>query len=333
MKPNCIKKIKIEQRQTYSPMFLITNLTEMIFSNKRQSALQITKVYCGKMASTMTTLVMAIVFIFSAHAHLSANNTYECSYENTEDTAMFKTAKEVLDNLKNAKGILPSEAPRLKMYKFRGSGKLASMHLKKGEIHLDIETFKLCQEMGSDSLNGLAFLLGHELGHFIHAHGGVNHNIEDEGGNNAMRFAAVRAVNEEFNATREFEKRMSDALFQYRETHDEAEADFEGAFLGYLAGYDTREAGKTFLRRAYQKFGISSSQGYPSLEERLIIIDKTTADLSKVTPIFELAKYLVSIGQYADAIPLLEQISTKFESPEIYNNLAVSQVLQILSVF
>lgn len=281
-----------------------------------------------KPKSIISSFIIAFLIINASYSNLFANE-----YTIDEDTRMFQTTQEVLNNLKKAKGILSTEAPLLKMYKFMGSGKLASLHLQKGEIHLDTETYILCREMGKDSLNALAFLIGHELGHFIHTHGSVNHNIEDEGARGVMRSASVRSLNQEFKVSKKFEKRMSDAIFLYSETHDEAEADFEGAFLGYLAGYDTKKAGKVFLKRAYKKFSLKGAKGYPSLKERLTIIDKTSADLARFTPIFELSKYLVSVGNYADAIPLLQQISRKFESAELYNNIAVAQFLQLMNVF
>lgn len=278
-------------------------------------------------------LLLALFIIFNNQ--YVDKNTISVSSETDQ---MKSVASEVLNSLKQAKGILPAEAPILSnVYRFRGGGKLASMYLDKGEIHLDSKTYRICRSMGADSLNALAFLLGHELGHFINKHGGINHNIEEAVPESMTQFAAIRNVVhtvQSDNSTSEFDRKLNDALIEYRETHDEAEADFEGAFLGYLAGYRTVEAGREFLKRAYKNLDIdTSTTGYPTLSERLAIVNKTSRELERLTPIFELSQYLTAIGQFADAIPLLEGVLEKFQSPEIYNNLGVLQLLHVQTLF
>lgn len=249
---------------------------------------------------------------------------------NKENEIMLSTAQQVLNDLKRSKGILPHEAPIVKsVFRFGTDSKIATV--EGGEICLDSKTYLLCRGMGKDSLNALAFILGHELGHFINKHDKVGHNILP--GIEHRSFDRVTNNDSDIRGT-DFKLRLQKALDEFGETHGEAEADFEGAFLGYLSGYQTLDAGKELLTIAYKEFSLDTlTAGYPSLDQRIEIINNTKSELEQLTPLFELSKYLTATGQYADAIPLLECVLEKFQSPEIYNNIGVIQLLHIQSLF
>ncbi len=248
---------------------------------------------------------------------------------------MQATSERILNDLKRAKGILPDEPPRLVVKQLRGSQKIAVMSLEKNEIQLDILTYNICRNMGADSLDALAFIIGHELGHFIHQHGSINHNIEAamsadlENSDIDSSFSnAANGANVKLN--------FSDLSKLYNGSYNEAEADFEGGFLGYLAGYNPMQAGKELIRRAYAHPFMNMNnvtKGYPTLQERLAIIENTASDLARLTPLFEMANYLVALEQYEDAIPYLEKILLKFKSREIYNNIGVIYLMETLRLF
>ncbi len=304
--------------------------------------------------SHLIIFTLILLFYLSNSKIILANHSGS-SHDHTEKTLLVDTeldeevtaaelaqmqsiAADVLNDLKKAKGILATEAPNLIVKKFVGSQKIAVMKMDEGEIHLDVLTYKICRKMGADSLNGLAFILGHELGHFIHGHSEINHNIIDEI-NDEISSTQMRKVVTS-NTTEESEpglrEGLSNAIRAYRDTYDEAEADFEGGFLGYLAGYEPMNAGKDFLKRVYSNRLMNLNEttaGYPSLNERINIVENTGEELNTLTPLFEMSNYLMAIEQYEDAIPYLEKVLEKFQSREVYNNIGVIYLLETLRIF
>ena len=282
--------------------------------------------------------LLPLVFLLLLCTHVKAETDPQPILAKVNMNQMNRTANKVLNDLKMAKGILASEPPFIKVRRFTGSLKLAIYYRERNEIHLDSLSYEIMRAMGQDSLNALAFMLGHELGHYINKHKKINHAIK-EAAPELMQTARVRNLSDEINkvnANTDFNKKLESAIVDYSDTHDEAEADFEGGFLGYLAGYKPMEAGKEFLRRAYDHPFMNLTKktpGYPSYDERLEIINKTTSELQELIPVFEMANYLVALEQYQDAVPYFEKIIRKFQSRELYNNIGVSMMLEILRLF
>lgn len=241
---------------------------------------------------------------------------------------MLAISKQVLNDLKKSKGIFPEDKPHLSLETLPEGKKIAVIDVKDGSILLDPKTYLIARSLGKDSLNALAFILGHELGHYIHQHGIINHHVE------STAPQAVQINSDAMNQTMAVE--FQDKVEESNKVYNEAEADFEGAFLGYLAGYQPSRAGKKLLSKIYNDPGMNlndAGPGYPTLAQRLEIISKTEREITELTPYFDLANYLMSIGQYQDAIPYLEKVLEKFQSREIYNNIGVLQILESLRIF
>lgn len=288
----------------------------------------------------MRIFLVALLCIFSTASFTSFTIFKTPKSSKLTEDQITSIANNVLSDLKIAKGILPTEPPSLRVKTFQGSadGVLASFDRFKNEILLDTKSYNIMRRMGKDSLDALAFLLGHELGHYIHSHRVVNHNITHAAPGLASSEEITKAMEVMPMETtqQEFKQKLDAAIWNYDSTHEEAEADFEGGFLGYLAGYEPMAAGKEFLRKAYDHPFMNLTKetpGYPSFDERLEVIENTTKELETLIPIFEMANYLIAIEQYYDAIPYLERVLDKFQSREVYNNIGVATILEILTLF
>ncbi len=274
------------------------------------------------MKSFVCTLMISLYLIHGAFCNIELN------VDSIKVQEMQVVAEKVLSELKAAKGILDREPPRIEVKQFSGGVKIASMNYDQGLINLDIRTYNICNTIEEGHLNALSFIIGHELGHYIHKHGAINH-IDEPSETKAFALAGTEAKSTHPG----FPNRYQLAIREYAATHNEAEADLEGAFLGYLAGYQPMEAGISLLNKVYSDTlgGLTSNTpGYPSLEDRIAIVKNTAEEMAKITPLFEMAKYLTAVGQYADAVAYLEEVAVKFKSREVYNNIGVLHIFHIL---
>ena len=194
----------------------------------------------------------------------------------------------------------------------------------KKNIKIDPEVLSICQTFGKDSLNALAFLLGHELAHHYQGHG-----ID---------------LLKDFN-TREFSFKnnliyKSDSSGYYRKKADalkrETNADLIGGFKSHIAGYNSLPIAPKLmdiLYRYYNKDTIETS--YPSLVERKNMCIKQIEKLEKYKAIFDGASYAMFSGYYKGAINAylyILEANNGFKSREIYNNLGLAYMLEAFSI-
>ena len=127
---------------------------------------------------------------------------------------MDKVATKIVTKLYQTIGNKIFLQPDVKIVNCLESGNCAGARYRKRHnvIELEDELYKVCRNFGKDSLNALAFILGHELGHYYSAH-------DPEGG---LGFNAPNYQKE-------------------NNTEREHLADIHGIFNAYLAGYDTRK--------------------------------------------------------------------------------------------
>lgn len=276
-----------------------------------------------------------ICFLFLTFLCFKGNSAPYADTDSLSVEEMNQIASNILNKLKAAKGILPDEAPTIRVIPFIGNVKIAVMRYDEGLIDLDTRTFKISQTVSKGRDNALSWILGHELGHYIYKHGQINHfdkpsrasvrrNVGSNAPSNQTRHPGFGSATTNVNET------IIDAFVK---TQNEGEADFEGAFLAFLAGYQPMSAGKELIEKLYSDTlgGLTANTpGYPSLEDRKKIIEETSFELAKLRPKYESAKYLSAIGKYADAATLLEDISRKFQSQEVYNNIGVLHILHSL---
>ncbi len=253
--------------------------------------------------------VVAILFFFFFHQTISASDGEE-------------TCQDVFRSLKATKGLTQSQAPYLKMVKQLPNPDLSMAMALGDSIYVDVETYKICREMGSDSLNALAFILSHELAHFLKKHTLRNRFLLDT---EKQKSRALMSVMEA--PTRSQKKDIKSLVKSYQIRKNETEADLEAGFISYVAGFNSLSAGARFLEAAYQHFGLKREGGnYASLEERKLMVKEVAQQLDSLLLLYDVGNMAIVGGHKAYADLCYEQIISQCASPEILNNMAVARL-------
>lgn len=115
---------------------------------------------------------------------------------------------------------------------------------------------------------------------------------------------------------------------------DEAAADLFGGFFGQIAGYNVLLNGKEGLKEIYEHFKLPKEiKGYPSLDDRIEIIDSNIEKANKLTTLFNLGNVLLMLGKYNEAKMCFEDIlRNNFTSREIFNNIGLVYLLKGISI-
>lgn len=114
----------------------------------------------------------------------------------------------------------------------------------------------------------------------------------------------------------------------------ETQADLFGGFFGQIAGLNTLSFGEEVIREVYDVYGLKKEiKGYPSLNERIQIINSKIDEVNNLAKIFEIGNVLLRLGEYELAKKCFQEILNKgFTSREIYNNLGLVYLLYGISI-
>jgi len=189
--------------------------------------------------------------------------------------------------------------------------KAAVYYSSKNCIEFENDAYLVCRSMGKDSLNAIAFLLGHELGHFYRNHG-------------FLTSSANAYVNTELGEKLANEKLAADTTIKY-----ETEADEFSCFYIKMAGYSIENA-SSFIKEIYKEYKLQDKKNnYPSLSDRCLIADNAQAKMSELNSVFQMANVLSMQNEFANAAILYRYILSKnFGSREIKNNLGICYAMQ-----
>lgn len=254
-----------------------------------------------------------------------------------ENSTKYRIVRTVFDRLARVGNRVP---PRLhilkaddrdnKLFVSLGIDKFTQIRVNVEEkfVAMDEELVDLMAGLGSDRErdNALAFLLGHELAHYA---------VSESSGFAADRTTAMlQAV-----CVGQKEKKQRDACITKLNQNGmadkmerEARADRLGSWSAVEAGYEPFPAAELAIRAIYKRYYMDSGpSGYPTMEERITIVNQVRDYLAEKKPYFDAATLLVTIGRYHEASRLFEYLSRDFQSRELLNNAGVANTLAALA--
>ena len=218
---------------------------------------------------------------------------------------MQNNAECILQELYESTGNYQIAEPQIKIVD--SEDKIASYSYRKNMIVIEQKAIEVCRSFGKDSLNALAFIIGHEL---AHAYKGKEKNH-----NNQTSFLAY------------------DRHFQ-ADVREEKLADIQGAFNAYLAGFDTVDILSKLIEALYKKYDLIDKQiyGYPQLKERMKTSQEVENIVDTLIRVFESANYLTALGHYEIATEYYNYILQYYIGKELLNNQGVLKILSALEV-
>ena len=169
-------------------------------------------------------------------------------------------------------------------------------------IYIEDITLQICRQLGQDSINGLSFILGHELSHFLKKN---DHTTKG------------------FALGDEKDHLSKDA---------ESRADQQGLFLAEQAGFNASKVYQLLLNNIYKKYNLEGcNNDYPFLEERLRAAETVAMDIKRLHSIFNFANDLILLQEYQWAEKILNSIRTMYDGYEVRYNLALTMFLQAIN--
>lgn len=228
------------------------------------------------------------------------------------DSYKYKVAKEIFDDLIQAKGDKRLQEPEFIMNKKERY--VAFMDGKKTRIGLEEKAYDICVSYGADSANAIAALLGHEITHYYEKH------------NWGSEFASAYTSMEISEDVKNISGKQMKAV-------NETEADYLGGFLAHSAGYNTFGIMPAFLTDVYEAYGLSNViPGYPSLDDRAKLAIEAEAKMQELVGIYQTANHLVVLQEFEEADKYFTFILKDFQSREIYNNAGVNAAMAALKL-
>jgi hypothetical protein len=269
--------------------------------------------------------IYILIFLF---ALVNLNHTH--AQDSSQDIE--KLCFEIFNKLKEAKGLNSNDLPSLSIVSRLPRDlnlTMAMANSETGEITLEKRTAQMSLDsLGSEGINGIAFLLAHEISHFVEKHK-VRHEYILSG-------AAELAIDESIpdNSLDAIAKKYNQIASKYQIRANESEADLEAGFMCYLAGYHSKTAGADFLKSAYKKFNIPNPEdgNYPTLAERMEITKRAGNQLDTLIKVYNMANYLNFLEEFELSSICYEYISKIYKSKEILNNKGVLYLKQAIQL-
>ena len=189
---------------------------------------------------------------------------------------------------------------------------------KKKTIYIENKVINLFKN-NPDYDHIMAYLLSHELAHHYLNHAWMK-NID---------FAYSST-----DAARSVTNYLIDQTDGGQRKEDETQADVFAGFYAKISGYDALNFGKMCLNKIYSEYKVPEEiPGYPSLDERIEIIQSNITKTNELAEIFYIGNLALVVGDYSLANNCYNEIwNNNFSSREIFNNLGVTSLLKAISL-
>lgn len=177
------------------------------------------------------------------------------------------------------------------------------------ELFLDEKLYDICRSFGPDSLAALSIVLGHELTHYY--------------GKHADWFGFAQLVN----------RRQPTAVQAQQTQVLEAQADIQGVYRAFLAGYDAYRLAKPLYTAIYSTYRLPDQMtGYPSRSERIRMMDEQAHKASTLAIAFDTGLFFLLKREYANAQRCFEFVSEEVPTKELLNNVGLCLLLRVAQV-
>lgn len=170
--------------------------------------------------------------------------------------------------------------------------------VRKDTLRFNYETVDTCFKYLQDTSqvnNIIAYILGHEISHYIHK--------DKIGGYACALHTKQKLVDTKTDSLRQIE----------------LQRDKEGHFYARVAGFRPNQMISTFFDKIYPQL-VEENNLYPSQKERLKSIEDTYTEADRLYHIFEADNFLVLFGYYEEAAMAYEYLIQHFPSREMYYN-------------
>jgi tetratricopeptide (TPR) repeat protein len=238
---------------------------------------------------------------------LKPDSSIEYSTKNLNHTKEFQHILSIYTRLVQARGDFRYPIPAL--FLREEEAYVASINYSDLAITIEKKAYDVCRKFGDI---GLAFLLAHELTHYYEKHAWKSDFTQELSG---------------LDVTTNL-KSIEDQVL------NETQADYLGGFLAYSAGFGLFDKSSEVIDSLYAAYKRPEKlMGYPSKTDRIKMAEKSAQKVMQMAEIFDVANYMVAVGQYDSAIQLYKHLLMQYQSREIYNNIGHVAVLQALTYF
>ena len=193
---------------------------------------------------------------------------------------------------------------------------IASFYPLENKIEIGLEFVKLARTFKSDSSLVIAHILSHELAHVI---------LQQ---NDFIKKIGSGYASKEYNQKlKKLNQVLIDSVY-------ERQADEYAMFFSYMSGYKTSRIAPLVLDSIYSHFHLRDKDlsRYPSLLERKLIVSNSVNRFNFLSEIFDFANLsLLSKNQIVSKYLLQTIVKEKFPSHEIYNNLGLVYLLNVIN--
>ena len=211
--------------------------------------------------------------------------------------------KEVMENVAETFGSL-SDTPQLII--MQGKSKIVAEYRvdPNPQLLFDEKLYNICTTFGEDSLDAIAFIVGHELTHYFYKHTDWANFGKDKRGD---------ITNENLKLI-------------------ENQADLVGSFRAFSAGYNCFEIMKTLMERIYKEYKLPNElNGYFTKKERIINIESQADKAKRYSMAFEIANFLTLKLKYPQSTRINKLIAVDLPTKEVLNNIGTNQLLQAIT--